>query len=318
VTSSDVFLPGFKCSSKTSVHDDTRLTQNPWCSGVSKGLDDADADWHPIPELFHPNDTITIMLIGNTGISYPTPSHDPIFHAEAQLSDGRFYNEHAYSAVLACRDQTIFYHPNGTLCGKIVELAHHMPGDWESVNVINMLAMSMQWSDIGNAMKLITGEVLEAQSYMIGIGSLILAPEQWKVEVQRLFAVSLARIQITARNIARGIAGEELPGTDMMAERPGLKDMCNIYKFRSDGWKNMSVAGFLGSFVAGLILIGMSFKQKNSEKLWFEEYLAASWKVCKAVTSAIGRAVTAGADRLRSSKMLPQRWRVPRPGAGRP
>ncbi len=279
--------------------------------------------WQPISELAPVDYTsVALLLVGNSAISYPTASHDPIFHAEAQLSDGNFYNEHAYSAVLACSDRTTYCKPDGVTCGSVNELAYRIQDDDEHRTVFKMLAQSLVHSDTGNAMKLIAGEVLEAQSYVVGIGSLILAREQWKREAERLFASSLARIQITARIIARGMTGEQLPSKDLMLDNPSYREICNLYKFRSSGWKNLSVAGFIGSFLAGILLIALSLSRKDSEELLVERHLASFLKLCskgyERSRSVLEKTLAAMGGLLKSVKFDPRQWRVHRNGQGCP
>lgn len=222
-----------------------------------------------------------MILIANTGISYPAPSYDPIFPAQKQLSDGLFYNMNGFSTALACHDRTTYCDPDGVTCGTVQEIAYRGWKDDESRTVFTMLAHSLVWSDTGNAIKQTSGEALEAQSNLIGGQSLILAEEQWKVEAERLFANSLARIQVTARNIARGPTDDLPPSRDLLEEQPAFRSICHIYKFRSTGWKNLSVAGFLGSFLAGTVLIVLSFPRKDTEELWIESYIVAFAKSCK-------------------------------------
>jgi hypothetical protein len=59
--------------------------------------------------------------------------------------------------------------------------------------------------------------------------------------------------------------------------------MCNIYKFKATGWKNLNASGFLGFFFGGLLLIVLSFERKvdGKRKLWFEEYVVAIFKFCQ-------------------------------------
>lgn len=243
-------------------------------SGTSKGPFQSDARWQPISDLDAANDSsVALILIANTGISYPAPSYDPIFPAEKQLSDGSFYNVNGFSTALACHDRTTYCDPDGTTCGSVQELASRGWKDDKHRTVFAMLAHSLVWSDTGNAIKHTSGEALEAQSNLIGGRSLILAEEQWKVEAERLFANSLARIQITARNIARGIAYDLPPSRNLLEEQPAFREICHTYKFRSTGWKNLSVAGFLGSFIGGTVLIVLSFSRKDTEELWIEAYI---------------------------------------------
>jgi hypothetical protein len=242
-----------------------------------------DGGWRPIPELEPANYTsFTLIVIGNTGIAYPLARQDPIFPAQVQLSDGRFYNRHAYNAVLGCNDQTKFCTPDGEVCQSIQQVAYQK--EWqkedESRILFGMLSNALVFSSTNNAIRFRLADALHAQSNQIAGRSLLLDEEQWKVEVQRFFSMSLARIQITARNIARG-AGTDLPNSDVVDQLPWIRGICGIYKFKSTGWKNLNVSGFLGFFFGGLFIIVLSFEREEAKELWFEKYFAAFYNFCK-------------------------------------
>lgn len=63
-----------------------------------------------------------------------------------------------------------------------------------------------------------------------------------------MFESLLPRTQINARNIARGAPGEELPDQNNILD-PAWRELCTRYKFRSIGWKNISVSRFLAEFL---------------------------------------------------------------------
>lgn len=89
--------------------------------------------------------------------------------------------------------------------------------------------------------------------------------DQWKAEVRVLFEASLAGIQFNVLNIVRG----ENLGTGPTYERlaPNLRGLCTMGKFKSVGWRNVSVWGLFGclSFAAGISLA--SIKTEDDE-LW--------------------------------------------------
>jgi hypothetical protein len=121
-----------------------------------------------------------------------------------------------------------------------------------------MLYHSLFSSTINSAIAFRQADALDAKSKFLGVESLPPANEQWKVEVKQLFAVSLARIQISARNNARGSPyGDILGQVDFM--RPVLGPMGDMYKLKSTGWKNINITGIICATVAGLFILILGF-----------------------------------------------------------
>ena len=76
-----------------------------------------------------------------------------------------------------------------------------------------------------------------------------LPADQWKIEVNRWFEASLARIQANVFDITRG-TGSGSQSDDEHEDYEGipsrLQGICSMGKFRSVGWRNVSAWGFLG------------------------------------------------------------------------
>jgi hypothetical protein len=76
--------------------------------------------------------------------------------------------------------------------------------------------------------------------------------------VQQLFETSLSRVQIHARNTARGIPeAADLPDRTELWN-PKRLIICAIYKFKSTGWKNISVSGLWGAVSAAIVTMLLS------------------------------------------------------------
>jgi hypothetical protein len=262
--------------------------------------------WQPIPELEPMNgSTISLILIRNSGIRYSESREDPIFPTHLALDDGKsYYNTHTYGGVLGCNDKTIVYGPDGTTYQGIWEFGNIPLRDDEASWVSGLLYFSLLFSNMFQALQYRSTSALDAQSKLFGANSLPLPREQWKVEAQRLFEASLAMVQITARDIARG-PRNILPGRINLMERtPIYWGMCNIYKFRSTGWKNINVAGFLGLIGLGLLLMLLSVTREE-EELWIEKPLEKVLntrlvlRVRRGCADAVGKSV-AGLRSVRS------------------
>lgn len=213
-------------------------------------------------------ETSTLILISNLGIAYPERRDDPIFPAETTYDNMFYYNTRWSAAVLGCVDRTNICSPDGTLCGSLKYWGGLERSDGKASLVQSMLYFSLLSSDIGSAISFRRAEALDSTAYLVGSASSLLPKEQWKVEARQLFETSLARIQINARNIARGPqSGYTQYLIDIM--HPKDKGMCYMYKFNSTGWSNISVSGFLGALGAGLAVFIIGIPKEDGQ-LWIE------------------------------------------------
>ena len=89
--------------------------------------------------------------------------------------------------------------------------------------------------------------------------------DQWKAEARRWFKTSLARIQFTVLAMTRGSSNYYL--YDPKPIPPQLRGLCSMAKFKSVGWRNVSVWGLFGLlfFSAGVCLASV---KTETEELW--------------------------------------------------
>ena len=211
------------------------------------------------------------MLISNFGISYPSASLDPIFFANSTYDDHWYYNARVHASVLGCISRTLVCLPRTgqepPLCVNLTSLGDLSTSEREHGPVRAMLYFSLLL-DLSEQLSFMMAEALDAQSLVSGSTSAYIPNDQWKAETRQIFESLLARSQITARNIARGVPGRQLHGQrDLM--KPAYQGMCTRYKFRSIGWKNISVAHFLAEFLLGLLFCFIGITREDKE-LWVE------------------------------------------------
>ena len=132
-----------------------------------------------------------------------------------------------------------------------------------------LVAVALSASSSGDAMPLWYN--LEIQSHCTGFRCGPLPREQWKVEARRLFQASLARIQVELVNTVRGAVNTvyAAPGysTHEYEISEEYRGMCSMGKFKSVGWRNVSVWGFSGLlFLAASI--SLASVQTKEEELW--------------------------------------------------
>lgn len=150
------------------------------------------------------------MMIRPRGLVYLEQSDDPIFPADAlTASNTTYYNSLTHATVLGCMDNAEIRHPD---TGQIwiprnFTSWRTISPEWQESpmkNLFFVLGLALDHSNTWSATNY--DVVLDAQRKIEetqGI-SLPLAREQWKVEVRRIFDISLALLQGKIYDIARG------------------------------------------------------------------------------------------------------------------
>lgn len=93
--------------------------------------------------------------------------------------------------------------------------------------------------------------------------------DQWKIEARQRFETSLAQIQFQVLNIVRGAPDDEPPDqyVDFDGIPPAYRGLCNMGKFRSVGWRNVSVWG-LFALLAFVVGVSLASVRTEEEELW--------------------------------------------------
>ena len=89
--------------------------------------------------------------------------------------------------------------------------------------------------------------------------------DQWKAEVRQLFETSLAQLQYAVLDTVRGRNESWIKNYENIP--PRFRGLCKMGKFKSVGWRNVSVWGLFGllSFAAGVSLASVKTEE---EELW--------------------------------------------------
>ena len=190
------------------------------------------------------------------GVLYPHQRDDPIFYAKKVIPNSTWYfNNRLHAGVLGCMDRTMYYNPDKP--EGIANLAWLDPNDpsIQEQAVQYMLNLALVRSNTGDSTRLRKAEALDAQAKVASAYTIELVREQWKLEARQLFETSLARTQLALRDATRSRADLAIPDeVDVLPER--LRKLCGMYKFRSTGWRNVSVSHLVGILVcAALIFI---------------------------------------------------------------
>ena len=200
--------------------------------------------WEPLPELQPPKgSSTTIIFVLPQKIFYLAPSDDPIFPANKlrYLDDKTkpyWLYTRGHATVLACIDRTRWRDPDQ---GETWNSMQSIPPDVLDRRVRGGLWLfwfSILNSNTYQALNKRLANALEATERINVFTSMPLAPEQWKTEATRLFETSLARTQVDARNIARGVLAD-VPGYRRLRTPPAMCE--DTYLFVSQGWTNVSM-----------------------------------------------------------------------------
>ena len=165
--------------------------------------------------------------------------------------------------------------------------------------VRTLLSRAIWKSSICNAY--LNWRSLDLHTHFTGILSMY--QPRWEAEVRHLFRTSLAQIQYSVLDTARGTEASlkvpDLPpglakfsrltgGENSPNIPPGFEGICSIVKFNSNGWRNVSVWGFVGLlFLAAGIALGSCRTVEGKLFLIFgmETFYKVSQRLCSKMAS---------------------------------
>ena len=217
--------------------------------------------WRPLPGLRPPmNSTLTIIFVSSMHIYHTKPSFDPIFHAAEprylqDLGEPYYYNADPRARALACVDTTELCSPDSKPCWS---MTMPVPPNVPLNPAYWLTKWSLENSNIYDSIKWRLGTALLAQQSISQSVSHPLSPDQWQVEVSRLFATSLARIQYDAWGIATG-EDRERPGYVEVTPDEAKGRLCKLYKFKTADYTNVNLAAFVGLPLLAIAIFVLSW-----------------------------------------------------------
>ena len=175
--------------------------------------------------------------------------------------------------MLACADQTSWRDPRAGPAWNTI-LTNSPSVDLNNTRFtggIWLFWFSIRNSIIFQSISQRLGNALDASERLSGFTSLPLSPEQWKVEAKKLFETSLARAQIDARNIARGVMAE-YPGYVKANNTP--PEMCQgTYLFISQGWTNVNSVISMLIVIPSVTFVILAFPSFTEDEIVLEQLL---------------------------------------------
>jgi hypothetical protein len=231
--------------------------------------------WQPLDGLRPPSSaSTTIINVISQKIFYEAPSDDPIFpvHTPATGFPGYYWNLAGPGTIMACMDHIQWRDPSAPSSDPWLPIDQKPPGftpptDPTTRGALEFMLSALNRSHTFGAFSTRTNAALDAQARIAGFASMPLAPNQWKVEVEKLFATSLARIQMEARNIARGV-GARYPGS---VKANQSADFClPLYMFNAGGgFVNISYVVIVIVFAISMLLVFCALPV-DEERLFYE------------------------------------------------
>ncbi|KAL8794971.1 MAG: hypothetical protein Q9195_002553 [Heterodermia aff. obscurata] len=219
----------------------------------------------------------TLFLVGTGNIQYYAKSDDPIFPAQHMIH-GSWPRENRWShvgiarTVLGCVDEKIvwdtgrkqeWYLLNGQLHDASTQTWNITPPAIVNINdapysdkdftALQLLCLALRSSDTASAVMFARNKWLDAASRVVELPerrfSLPLDKNQWQLEAQKLFNVSLARMQIEIIGMTQDVEYPNYTDSEAMLENYfHIRSMnpCGLIKLDAEGWQNISVVGFVG------------------------------------------------------------------------
>lgn len=225
------------------------------------------------------NAATSLFYIDNKALTFSANSDDPIFPAQyAQKMPWqikpRWRDLSVVRTVLGCTDEKMIRdQQKGQEWYVINEDLHdkHSNNIWNitspdltgneslpypnaSLMALRLLGLALKFSDTSSSIVYARSQWLDAASRVVKYSLVLpLAPNQWQVESAKLFNISLARMQTELLYMA---GGEKLDTSRQKLEilDGSLVDPCRMLKIHVDGYRNISVTGFLGMLEMSLII----------------------------------------------------------------
>jgi len=197
-----------------------------------------------------------LLFVTSFNIQHPVRSDDPIFPFRTPISPNTsvnpdidqlatyWTNEEKHGAVLGCVEYAeVCAGVSNASCFDPWANPAMAPPDDDMYAVGLGLLYSGNWLGLNTR----TSKELDATRKIVDVSlSMPLAQEQWKIEAQRIFEISMIRTRLEVLELARGTRSTQPGFIDVLPDV--RRAICQKVKFQSVGYKNLSVAGLLFAF----------------------------------------------------------------------
>ncbi|KAI7775670.1 hypothetical protein LA080_006452 [Diaporthe eres] len=245
----------------------------------------------PIPAIFSPDaDTVLIFFSGN-GILFLERTNDPWYRATVPGREGHslnpeelvypLYKPEEAASPMRCTEQFQFCNPSlsKSRCGPLASWSDSITQSaplfgMTSADFVNgseangTMASRYQWLILAIAELALTtirvvatlgSDSLVSLKYLANgiVGSL--QDDQWQLDVEYWWAITLAYIQPALVDTARGSTDPVLKPYKVLPYNSDVWAMCKNQKIRSTRHVSFSLFGLYFTFVTGLLIIIISF-----------------------------------------------------------
>lgn len=228
---------------------------------------------------------VFLAFVDTFNLAYPLASYDPIFSATAPSTCNNstqtcWKNSLQRASVLGCTELAqVCSSAKGDDCIDVWApnaFTDLLSKNWSTAEEAFLIMFGLNYSDFGDTLSTRHGFLLDATRRIVGnrlSQPLSVNPEQWQLEVRRLFEMSLLRVKMEMLAVVGGTRYG--PGyTDALPSQ--YRGACRKFKFQARGYKNLSFVGVLVVFCVP-ILVGLEIGG-NILLVWF---LVSIWKLGK-------------------------------------
>ena len=254
------------------------------------------------PEFEVDDASTSIIVIDQPNIPYSRPNDDPIFHISTKSSGTRYLASNESIPVIGCADSTeirevetgrefVLLGPLLYDKGAVSDLSKayniflagrdsdstglsdtsyngntfsRLSSTYDNAHLshLHLLSLLLYSSTAASAIDIPRERTLEASRMIIGGVSLPLDPRQWRIEVEKIFKITLARVEVNMRAIAAGEGRDSDSTYDVLADFP--TDYCAQMKIHAEGYKNINVIGLAGIMFLVASLWVLTLETKDS------------------------------------------------------
>ncbi|EUC40139.1 hypothetical protein COCMIDRAFT_109565 [Bipolaris oryzae ATCC 44560] len=241
---------------------------------LPKDMDFANT-WEPIPELSVPNTDVNVLFLQPNSILYATPVYDPWFDATygpliATLTRGNItvYASNQPAKALACAQQYQFCNPSlpqDISCTPpmgiheaVIAASSTLFKEKNSRDAFDWSALAIRYMANGftEIVTILGGTALLAGDTLSAAGQDSLPNNQWELELEHWFKITLADIQRAILDQATGPTDPRAASFHSPPKTAAARTICNSQKIRSDSYTSFNVLGLIIIFsIGGLIIL---------------------------------------------------------------
>ncbi|RAR06174.1 cytochrome p450 protein [Stemphylium lycopersici] len=233
--------------------------------------------WEPISALNVPNGDVSVFYLEMNDVMYATPVADPWFAANngpfnASTPEGimqLYYGDQPIQA-LACVQQYQFCNPplnNHTSCTPLMGIFDAARTASSTIFTSSEIKDMFEWSALAilymahgfhEIALIMRGSSLLAGDTLSGLGQQGLPSNQWEIELEHWFKITLADLQQSILDQATGPIISEADAFHSPPTSVGARNVCSNQKIRSDSYTSFNVLGLIIIFSIGSLIMLVS------------------------------------------------------------